>query len=498
MKLTAGIDLGTSSTKVLIMDETGNVLGTGNAAYGVRIPKISWAEQDPEEWWSAVQTALGKAADTAGIRPADIAGISFSGQMHGLVALDKDKKPVCPAIIHLDQRAGALLEELRETAGELMSGELLNQPFGGTMISSLYWIRKNDPSLLERICYVMSPKDYIRFRLCGEIGTEVTDASATLGFSVKNRRWCSELFDRLGIPADILPPVRECCDIAGTVSGEASALTGLSRDAKVIFGAGDSLAAMTGIGVIEAGVMACNIGTASQLVAVTDKPLFDPLFRVQTWCHTRPGRWAVQSGSLNGGSTLGWLKNQILKSSEPFAALDEEAGQVPAGSEGLIFLPYLSGERTPWNAPEAKGVYFGLSMKHTQAHMVRATMEGVVYNLRECLHIFDEMQFERKSLLSSGGGARGRTWRQIQADILNMPVQTTLTLEEAGQGAAILAAVGIGLYPDIPTACKGTVRMSSEVTEPIPENVKRCEEQQKRFHELYLAVEDKMAEDSEV
>ena len=488
MKLTAGIDLGTSSTKVLIMDETGNVLGTGNAAYGIQIPKISWAEQDPEAWWSAVQTALAEAAGNAMVSPADIAGISFSGQMHGLVALDEKKRPVCPAIIHLDQRAGALLEELRETAGELMSDELLNQPFGGTMISSLYWIKKNDPALLERISYVMSPKDYIRFRLCGEIGTEVTDASASLGFSVKNRRWCGELFDRLGIPADILPPVYECCDTAGTVSAEAAALTGLSRDAKVIFGAGDSLAAMTGIGVFETGVMACNIGTASQLVAVTDKPVFDTQFRVQTWCHTRPGRWAIQSGSLNGGSTLGWLKNKILQSSEPFSVLDEEAGQVPAGAEGLIFLPYLSGERTPWNDPEAKGVYFGLTMKHTRAHMVRATMEGVVYNLRECLNIFDEMQFERNSLLSSGGGARGRTWRQIQADILNMPVRTTLTREEAGQGAAILAAVGIGLYPDIPSACEAIVRMSDEVTEPIPENVKRCEEQQEKFHDLYQSI----------
>ena len=489
MRLLAGIDLGTSSTKVLIMDASGKVLGSGNASYGIRIPVISYAEQDPQEWWEAVKTALSEAISDAKIIPAQIGGISFSGQMHGLVALTAEKKPACPAIIHLDQRSGELLGELREKAGGLLDGELLNQPCGGMMLSTLYWLKKKDPGLLDRIRYVMAPKDYIRYRLCGEIGTEVTDAAASLGFSVKNRRWCTELFQRIGLPEDIFPPVHESCEVAGTVSSEAAAQTGLCADTKVIFGAGDSLAAMTGIGVIEPGTMACNIGTASQLVVVSDQPVFDPKFRVQTWCHTVPGRWAIQSGALNGGSTLSWLRNQILMSTEPFSVLDEEASQVPAGAEGLLFLPYLAGERTPWNDPDAKGVYFGLSMKHTRAHMVRATMEGVLFNLRECLGIFDEIKAERKSLLSSGGAARGKTWKQIQADMLNMPVRTTSVKEEACQGAAILAAVGIGAYPDIAAACREIVHLSSEVTEPIPENVKQYEERQAVFHDLYYQVE---------
>lgn len=490
LSLLAGIDLGTSSTKVLIMDASGKALGVGNASYGIQIPFVSWAEQDPEEWWSAVRSALSKAVSAAGILPGDLTGISFSGQMHGLVALTEEKELACPAIIHLDQRSGEYLGEIREKAGDLLSLELLNQPGAGMMISTLYWLKKKDPGLFEKIRFVMSPKDYIRYRLTGEIGTEVTDASASLGFSVRNRTWCEALFDRLDLPKEIFPSVHESCEIAGTVSLEAARETGLSTSCSVIFGAGDSLAAMTGIGVIERGVMACNIGTASQLVAVADQPIFDPKFRVQTWCHTRAGRWAIQSGALNGGSTLSWLRNQVLKSQEPFSLLDEEAAEVPAGSEDLLFLPYLSGERTPFNAPNARGVYFGLSMKHERAHLVRATMEGVLFNLRECLGIFDEIHAERTCLLSSGGAARGKTWRQIQADMLNMPVRRTLVEEEACQGAVILAAVGIGCYPDIPAACREIVHLIEEVTEPIPENVRIYEEKQVVFHSLYHQIKD--------
>ena len=485
----AGIDLGTSSTKVLIMDEAGNVLGVGNASYDVKIPMTSYAEQDPEEWWTAVKAALAGAAAAAGIPATRIDAVSFSGQMHGVVALDYEKRPVCPAIIHLDQRSGPLLGEIRETAGSLMKEELLNQPCAGMMIITLYWMKKENPGLFEKIRFVLSPKDYIRFRLTGEIGTEVTDAAASLGFSVKNRRWCTELFHRLGIPEEIFPPVHESCEVAGTVTSKACEETGLAPEAKVVFGAGDSLAAMTGIGVIGPGTMACNIGTASQLVVVADHPVFDPQFRVQTWCHTRPGCWAIQSGALNGGSTLSWLKKRILNSTAPFSVLDQEAGEVPPGSEGLIFLPYLSGERTPWNNPSAKGVYFGLGMNHTQAHLIRATMEGVIFNLRECLGIFDEIHLERNSLLASGGAARGKTWKQIQADMLDMPVRTAKVEEEACQGAAILAMVGAGVFPDIPAACSQIIRLSSEVVEPIPENVRRYRERQALFHSLYGQVE---------
>lgn len=490
MSYLMGIDLGTSSTKTLIIDETGKTAGIGNASYGIQIPQISYAEQDPEEWWQAVKHSITEALKEAGIQGNEIKGIGFSGQMHGMVALDEHKKLVCPAIIHLDQRSSVELEEIRSLAGGLMSEKLLNQPSAGMIISTVYWMKKHQPEKYEKIRYVMSPKDYIAFRLCGEIGTEYTDAGATLAFSVKDRRWCTELFQRLGVKEDIWAPVHNSYDIAGKVTKEAAEETGLSTETYVVYGAGDSMAALTGNGVIESGIIACNIGTSSQLAVVVDKPIFDPKMRIQTWCHTVPERWVVQSGTLNGGSTLSWLRNKILKSSQPFAELDAEAGKTPAGADGLYFLPYLAGERTPYNEPDAKGVYFGLSMMHEQGHVVRATMEGILFNLKECLGILDEMKVDRSKLIASGGAARGVTWKQIQADVLNMPVYSTEIKEEACHGAAILAGVGVGLYPNIKEACETTIQMSPVVIEPIAENVKVYNEKQQIFHDLYFSVKD--------
>ena len=483
-----GIDLGTSSTKTLIMEENGKTAGIGNASYGIQIPQISYAEQDPLEWWEAVKKSIKKALQEAGIQGRDIAGIGFSGQMHGMVALDENKQLACKAIIHLDQRSSLELKEIRTLAGNLMTEELLNQPSAGMMISSLYWLKKHQKETYDRIRYVMSPKDYISFRLCGEIGTEYTDAGAALGFSVKNYRWCTELFKRLELKEAIWPPVHKSFEIAGNVTAEAAEETGLSTSTKVIYGAGDSMAALTGNGIIESGFITCNIGTSSQLAVVVDKPIFDPKMRIQTWCHTVPKRWVVQSGTLNGGSVLSWLRNNMLKTDETFAQLDQEAGLTPAGADGLYFLPYLAGERTPYNDPYAKGVFFGLSMMHQQGHLVRSAMEGILFNLKECLYILDEMKVDRSRLIASGGAARGVTWKQIQADVLNMPVYSTNVKEEACQGAAILAAVGVGFFKDIKEGCQAAVTMSPEVVEPILENVKIYNEKQEVFHDLYYSV----------
>ena len=490
MNYVMGIDLGTSSTKAMIMDEFGKCLGIGRGTYPVDIPGEHLAEQDPEKWWIGVKDAITEVLRVSGIQPEDIGGIGFSGQMHGMVALDSKGDVLRPAIIHLDQRCAGELAEIREKAGSLMQTELLNQPSAGMLIGSLYWMKKYEKELYDRIAVVMSPKDYIRYRLCGEIGSDYSDASAALAFSTKNKEWCRELLGKLEIRDDIWPEVHGSCEIAGKITGDASAETGLSVKTAVVYGAGDSLCALTGSGVIETGTMACNIGTASQLCLVVDKPICDEKLRIQTWCHSADDRWAIQSGALNGGSTLNWLKSKALMTGKTFEEMDEEAGRIPAGSEGLMFLPYLAGERTPWNDPYARGTYHGLSLQHEQAHIVRATMEGVMYNLRECLVILDQMDLERNYLISAGGGAKGKTWRQIQADMLNMPVHTTLVSEEACQGAAMMALVGLGVYPDLAEAAKATVHMSSEVTEPIAENVKIYEDRQVLFHELYKALRD--------
>ena len=489
MSYVVGIDLGTSSTKTMIMDTVGNPVGVGNAEYSLEVPMPGYAQQNPIEWWEGVaaasKIALKKARDEHSVSPDEILGIGFSGQMHGVVLLDEHMEPVCPAIIHLDQRSGPERSAIRSIAAELMEKELLNQPSAGMMISTLYWIKVHEPGLLDRARYALSPKDYIRYRLCGEIGAEYTDAGAALGFAIGEYRWSYELIRRLGLPERLFVDVHESSHVAGVVTNEAAQFTGFAPGTKVVYGCGDSMAAQTGNGVVDTGTMACNIGTSCQLAVVVDTPAFDPKMRVQTWNHTLRGRWVVQSGALNGGSALNWLKNKALKDSRGYALLDEQAFNVKAGAEGVYFLPYLAGERTPYNDPQAKGVFFGLGLRHDQGHLIRATMEGVMFNLRACRGIFDEMGLPVKRLIASGGAARGRTWRQIQADMLDMPVHTTCVEEEACHGAAILALVGAGVYKNVEEACAATVRLSDDVTMPTPENVKMYRERQAIFDELY-------------
>ncbi len=486
----AGIDLGTSSVKVLIMDSGGKTAAVAHRGYEVMTPKMSYAEQDPELWWRCTVEAIREALAASEINPEDLTGIGFSGQMHGLVAMDSGRRLVGPAIIWMDQRSSEEAALLRELAGELTDRELLNQPGAGMMICSLLWMKRHQPETYEKIRYVMLPKDYIRYRLTGEIGTDCADASATLAFSVKNRCWCRELIGRAGLKEDIWPAVGESAEAAGCVSAEAARETGLSEHTKVVYGAGDSAAQLIGNGVTEEGTMACNIGTASQIAVAVNRPVYDGRMRLQTWCHGVPDRWYVQGGALNGGSTLSWLKKKVLKDGRSYGELDEEAGLVPAGAEGLLFIPYLAGERTPVMDPHAKGIYFGLGMKHERAHIIRATMEGVIFNLKECTGVLDDMGIKRERMISSGGAAKGVVWKQIQADIMEMPVYTTETEEEACQGAALMAGVGCGVYKDMKEACAAVVKLHRDPVEPVAENVKRYKEQQEIFRELYQRVKD--------
>ena len=485
-----GIDLGTSSVKVLLADAEGRTKGIGQVGYEVLTPEIGYAEQNPEEWWDCTKQAIRQALEKSGVSPLDISGIGFSGQMHGIVAVNKEGHPVYNAIIHLDQRSLVEKEEIYETAGNLLEEELLNRPSAGMLICSLVWLKKNRPTVYDHIAKVMSPKDYIRYRLTGVLCTDPCDAGAALIFSVKNRKWCTELMERLDIDPELFPPVYEASQVIGNVSPEAARETGLSDHIPVTVGTGDCAAQMIGNGVVEAGIMACNIGTASQLAVVTEQPVFDKNMCCQIWCHGAPDIWIFQGGALNGGNTLSWLKNKVLRDKRPFSQLDAEISGVPAGCEGLMFLPYLAGERTPFNDPQARGVYFGLGMKHDQSYVVRATMEGVMYNLCECKSVFDEMEISQTNLISSGGAAKGVAWKQIQADMLDKPVYTTQTEEEACLGAVILAAVGIGIYPDVKTACRQIVKFSEEVTEPIAKNVELYREKQAIFHDLYYSVKN--------
>ncbi|MDD3213438.1 MAG: xylulokinase [Eubacteriales bacterium] len=485
-----GIDLGTSSVKALICDYLGNVAGVGSAGYEIETPHIGWAEQEPNCWWTSTRAAIAQALLNAKVDASSIRGIGLSGQMHGVVAMDRECLPLGKAIIWMDQRSVEERDELRQAAGALIEQELLNQPSSGMMICTLLWLRKHRPEVYEQIATVLLPKDYIRYRLTGVLSAEPSDASATLAFSVVKREWCRELIQRLGLKTDIWPTLLESCSIAGTLTHAASEATGLPAGIPVASGGGDSSIQILGNGVLGNGTMSCNIGTASQYATMADSPVFDPQMRCQTWCSPDTTKWLVQGGTLNGGSALRWFRERVLRTDRPFAELSDEASLIPAGSEGLVFIPYLAGERTPFNDPLARGVFFGLSMKHGQAHMTRSIMEGVLYNLRECRDVFDSIGLTSRRVIASGGAAKSPLWRQIMADVLNSPIYTTNTREEACLGAAITALVGLQVYGSIQEACEAVVHTSPDATLPIPENVTVFNDRFSVFHELYQRVQN--------
>lgn len=483
-----GIDLGTSSVKAVILSETGEMLGCTQRGYEIETPQIGYAEQEPEIWWRQTAAVIREVLRISGCPKEEIAGIGFSGQMHGLVMTDKNGKVLAPAIIHLDQRSVEERNEILDKAGSLLSEELFNQPAPGMLICSLLWIKNHRCGIYEQIEKVMLPKDYIRYRMTGAVQCDVSDAAGTLAFSVKRGEWCWELIEKLGIKKEIWPETVSCTEVIGTVSAEASDVTGLLKGTKVVAGGGDAAMQLVGNGIISEGTLCCNIGTASQLCAVLSAPAYDPQMRTQIWCHAVPGRWYMQGGTLNGGSTLSWLRKKVLKKEESFEYLDHTASKVMAGSEGLLFLPYLSGERTPFQEPYGKGIFYGLTMKHEQEHLIRAVMEGVVYNLKECLKIMDELKLPRERIIAAGGGARGNTWKQIQADVFDMPVYATETKEEACTGAVIMAAVGCGAFSSVQEACGKLIAVSKEPVLPIPANVEIYKERQEKFLKLYESV----------
>ena len=401
----AGIDLGTSSVKAMIMSEDGKILAVSHAEYDVQKTATDQAEQNPELWWAKTVQAVREGLSRSSIKAEELVAIGFSGQMHGLVALDKLGKPVWSAIIWMDQRSAAEAAEIESVAKDIVDSELLNRPSAGMLLCSLLWLKKHKREIYEKIATVMLPKDYIRYRLTGEIGTEVSDASASMAFSVKNRAWCVPLIKKLGLDENLFPSVYESCDVAGFVCPAAAAKTGLSKKTRVVFGAGDAAAQLLGNGIVSAGHVSCNIGTSAQIAVSLDFLVHDEKKRLQTWCHAMKNRWYMQGGALNGGSTLKWLKKQILKLDCPYSELDREAASVGAGAEGLLFLPYISGERTPVMNPAARGIFFGLSARHERAHLVRAVMEGVIYNLQECTSIFDSLGVKKEKIIASGGAA---------------------------------------------------------------------------------------------
>jgi len=485
-----GIDIGTSGTRAVLFDPAGQAVAAATAAYPLSQPRAGWAEQDPEDWWEATVRTVREVITTGNVPAAAIRGIGLSGQMHGLVLLDAAGRSLRPAIIWCDQRTAAACEELTETVGrERLLAETANPAVTGFTAAKLLWVRKHEPDIYARAAKILLPKDYIRFRLTGEFATEVSDASGMQLLNIRERNWSREVLDRLEIDPARLGRVYESPEITGGVSRAAAALTGLAAGTPVAGGGGDQACGAVGTGVVRPGVVSSVIGTSGVVFAATDKVTVDPCGRVHTFCHAAPGTWHVMGVTQGAGLSLQWFRDNLGESERaaaahrgvnPYELLTEAADRAQPGCDGLLYLPYLMGERTPHLDAYARGVFFGLSARHRKHDLVRAILEGVGFSLKDCLDIIREMGIAVDEVRASGGGARSALWRRIQADIFGLPVHTVNSAEGPALGAALLAGVGTGVYPSVPAACAAAVR-----TEPAERPDAANTELYSKLHGVY-------------
>jgi len=484
-----GIDLGTSSVKAVLIDEHGRVAAVAQKEYGIDTPQPTWAEQDPDMWWQSTCAVVSQAVRDGGIGVDDVKAIGFSGQMHGAVFLDRGGSPLRPAIIWADQRSAEQCRRIYDVVGRDRLAELTCNPVApGFMAASMLWLKENEPDTFKRVHQVLLPKDYIRYRMTGQFASEPSDAASTLLFDTKNRTWSQELLDLLDLPRDILPAVIHSWSVAGDLPQEAAAELGLSAGTPVTAGGGDQPIAAIANGVVEPGLLLATIGTGGQLFTPLAEPAYDAELRTHTFCHAVPETWFIMGAMLSAGLSLKWFRDNVADG-VPYEQISEEAANVPPGSDGLIFLPYLVGERTPHMDPKATGCFVGLTLRHTRAHMARAIMEGVAFAMRDSLEIFRELGVTYHKAIASGGGAKSPVWRQIQADVFGVDLITVSVAEQAGVGAALLAGVGVGVFQDVAEACSRAVSYG-DGAEPIEENRRLYDERHAVFRALYPGLKD--------
>ncbi len=455
-------------------------------------PQIGWAEQHPEDWWRATCLAVSKAIASANLSAKEIACVGFSGQMHGAVMLDEEGSVVRPALIWCDVRTEKQCRDLTAKIGHERLIELTCNPaLANFTLTKLLWVRENEPENWKRVRAVMLPKDYVRFRLTGERATDLADASGTLLLDVSHRRWSHEMLQASELDERLLPSLHESPAVCGKISGKGAEETGLRIGTPVVAGAGDQAAGAVGMGIVAAGAVSATIGTSGVVFAATDRPALDPRGRVHTFCHAIPGRWHVMGVTQAAGLSLRWFRDTFATNAsggrESYDQLTGEAAKVPAGSDGLLWAPYLMGERTPYLDSSARGALVGLTASHTRAHVVRAILEGVAFSLRDTFTLFSELKVPVTSIRLGGGGARSPLWRQIQADVYGHAVELVEAEEGAAYGAALLAGVGAGLWPTVDAACATTVRIASRVT-PQPSDVAILSASYTAYRRVYPAA----------
>jgi xylulokinase len=465
MKLFLGLDVSTTGAKALLIDEKGTVISSATAPLTLSTPHPLWSEQDPREWWIGMAKSIRQALEKADVPGSAVTAIGLTGQMHGLVLLDEQGEVLRPAILWNDQRTGAQCDEMRARLGRTHLIQLTgNDALTGFTAPKILWVHQNEPEIYARARHVLLPKDYIRYRLTGEYAMDKADGSGTILFDLKTRDWSPEVLSALEIPADWLPPTFEGSAVTGTVSGLAASETGLAQGIPVVGGGGDQAAQAVGVGAVQSGIIALTLGTSGVVFAATESPLVEPDGRLHAFCHALPGRWHFMGVMLSAAGSLQWYRD-TLAPQMGFDDLVNEAANVPAGSEGLLFLPYLSGERTPYPDPLARAAWVGLTVRHTRAHLTRAVLEGVAFGIKDSFTLIQNAGLGTiEQVRISGGGAKSPLWRQIMADVLGVELVTVNTTEGAAFGAALLAGVGAGFYADVPAACEATIQITGRAS----------------------------------
>ncbi|MBF85774.1 MAG: xylulokinase [Acidobacteria bacterium] len=488
-----GLDIGTGGSRALLIDETGTVIASATEEHEhFASPQTGWAEQSPDDWWRASQAAVRAALANASCSIGDVQGIGLSGQMHGSVLLDVADAIICPALIWCDQRTEAECQWLTEHVGRERLIELTSNPaLTGFTLPKLLWVRSHQPKLWDKVRSVLLPKDYIRFKLTGERATDAADASGTLLFDVAHRRWSAEMLKATDLDAAVLPSVYEGPEITGRLTPRAANEIGLAAGTPVVAGGSDQAAGAVGMGIVKPGAVSATIGTSGVVFAATDGPALDPEGRVHTFCHAVPNRWHVMGVTQAAGLSLRWFRNRFGAGEDdgrdPYDRLADEAATAPVGSDGVLWAPYLMGERTPHLDANARAALVGLAESHTRAHVVRAILEGVAFSLRDSFTILETMKVPVHEIRLGGGGARSALWRQIQANVYRQQVSRLATEEGAAFGAALLAGVGTGVWATVDEACDTTVTVTDHV-DPNDTDAALLERQYARYRTLYPAL----------
>ena len=473
MSVTLGIDIGTSGTKTIAIDESGAILATASSEYPCEHPKPGWSEQNPDLWWRASVETVRKVLESGKFAVGDVVGVGLSGQMHGSVFLDAEGEVVRPALLWNDQRTVAEAAEIEAKAGgrEGLVRLVANRALVGFTAPKILWLRNHEPASWDRVRQVLLPKDYIRYRLSGTYATEVSDAAGTLLLDVANRRWSRELLSLLDLDPGLFPDCFESPEVSSVVSPIGAEATGLKAGTKIVGGGGDQPAGAVGNGIVRPGVVSATMGTSGVVFAHTAESGFDPSGRLQRGCHAIPNAWCAMGVVLAAAGSYQWFRNQLgqaqveaakVQGVDPYVLLNEEAERAEPGSEGLFFLPYLTGERAPYYDSDAKGAWVGLTVRHGRPELIRSILEGASYAMRDSLELIREMGVQIEQIRLSGGGARSPLWRQIQANIYGHDVVTVNAHEGPGFGVALLAMVGAGVFGTVAEACDNTIRLADQ------------------------------------